>query len=411
VLDQGLVSGSNFLMGVLLARLLPPDQFGAYALAFSCFLLISMLHQALLLEPQKVFGASVYLDSARVYLGTLLWFHATIGFVTLSILSLCAWISHQFGKSVTLPGALAGAALASPCILLFWLLRGAVYVDHAPERAVKASLSYAIFILLGLAVICPSGLLSPFSAFCVMGCGALIASAGLLIRLRPLLRPGGDHHVLERAARQHWKYGCWALGTYLITWINGDIYYPLVSLFGGVAAAGALKALINLGLPVAQVCTGLSQLLLPYVARKYAHDGGSAMGGLALRITFLFSSAAGAYWAVIMLLKVSVFNLLYGGKYIEVSYLLPWVALISIFANALSGPATALRAMQLSQSVFIASCAACVISITVGIPAVRSLGVGGVMPGMVLATFVPLMITAVMLSHKIGKPSPCVKSV
>jgi hypothetical protein len=42
---------------------------------------------------------------------------------------------------------------------------------------------------------------------------------------------------------------------------------------------------------------------------------------------------------------------------------------------------------------------------------VRSLGVGGVMPGMVLATFVPLMITAVMLSHKIGKPSPCVKSV
>ena len=43
VMDQGLVSGSNFLIGVLLARWLAPEQFGAYALAFSLFDRISFL--------------------------------------------------------------------------------------------------------------------------------------------------------------------------------------------------------------------------------------------------------------------------------------------------------------------------------------------------------------------------------
>ena len=58
MLDQGLISGSNFVIGVLLARWLLPAQYGAYALAFSVFLLVSFLHQALLTEPQRVFGPS-----------------------------------------------------------------------------------------------------------------------------------------------------------------------------------------------------------------------------------------------------------------------------------------------------------------------------------------------------------------
>ena len=51
VADQALISGSNFLIGILLARWLPPEQYGAYALAFSAFLLVSLSYQSLLLEP------------------------------------------------------------------------------------------------------------------------------------------------------------------------------------------------------------------------------------------------------------------------------------------------------------------------------------------------------------------------
>src|SRR5437879_1887053 len=51
IVDQGLISGSNFLLGILLARWLVPEQYGAYALAFSLFLLLSFLYHSMLLEP------------------------------------------------------------------------------------------------------------------------------------------------------------------------------------------------------------------------------------------------------------------------------------------------------------------------------------------------------------------------
>src|SRR5258708_31580767 len=56
ILDNGLISGSNFLLGILLAPWLSPDRTSAYALAFSIFILVGFLYQALLLEPLSVFS-------------------------------------------------------------------------------------------------------------------------------------------------------------------------------------------------------------------------------------------------------------------------------------------------------------------------------------------------------------------
>src|SRR6266481_10036339 len=60
ILDQGLISGSNFLIGILLARWLVPAKYGAFSLAFSVFLLLSYVYHALLSEPQGVFSGSAY---------------------------------------------------------------------------------------------------------------------------------------------------------------------------------------------------------------------------------------------------------------------------------------------------------------------------------------------------------------
>ena len=63
IVDQGLISGSNFLIGILLARWLMPEQYGAFALAFSVFLLLSYVYQSFLAEPQAVFSGSAYRGS------------------------------------------------------------------------------------------------------------------------------------------------------------------------------------------------------------------------------------------------------------------------------------------------------------------------------------------------------------
>jgi O-antigen/teichoic acid export membrane protein len=406
VVDQGLMSSSNFLIGVVLARWLAPEQFGAYVLAFSLFLLVSMLQQSLLLEPQRVFGPSVYQSKPREYLGILLWFQAVMGLVVFIILGLSAWMAHELGRSGPVPGALAGAALAAPCILLFWLTRGALYVRNAPEIAVRGSLLYCLLGVLGLLLVFRLGMLSPFTGFAIMGLDALVTSVVLLIQLRPVLKLPTNRLELKLAGEQHWRYGRWALSSSLISWVNGDaVYYLLLTPFAGVAAAGTLKALLNLASPVAQTCTGLSQLFLPHGVRTHAQNGWTGLSSFTLRITGLFAGVAVAYWVIIILLKQPVFLLLYGGKYLGAARLLPWIALGSIFGSALGGPSIALKALQSPDSIFKASAAACVVSLVVGIPATRFFGLSGVMLGLVLATLVPFVITVVLLYRRRENPA------
>lgn len=84
LLDQGLVSGSNFLIAILLARWLNRDAYGAYAMGFSIFILLYGFQNAFLLEPMSVFGPESYPRCLTAYVKKLLGFH----FVLTSLLSM-----------------------------------------------------------------------------------------------------------------------------------------------------------------------------------------------------------------------------------------------------------------------------------------------------------------------------------
>ena len=119
VVDQGLVSGCNFLLSVLLARWLLPEEYGAYALSFSVFLLLAGFHQNLVLSPLSVLGPSVYRHQLRNYLGAMLWIQAAFGIVVSAALAIAAWVSQRILHQPFISNALAGLAISAPCVLLF----------------------------------------------------------------------------------------------------------------------------------------------------------------------------------------------------------------------------------------------------------------------------------------------------
>ena len=144
ILDQGLISfGSNFLVSVLLARWMAPEQYGAYAVAFGIFVLLSLVYQSLVLEPMSVFGASSYRDCLRGYLNSLLWIHLTISGAIILIFGSSAVVAKFFLHSGVLGGALAGVSLASPCVLVFWLARRSFYLELSPARAASGAFIYS----------------------------------------------------------------------------------------------------------------------------------------------------------------------------------------------------------------------------------------------------------------------------
>jgi O-antigen/teichoic acid export membrane protein len=401
IADQGLISGSNFLIGILLARWLIPTQYGAFSLAFSVFLLLSYVYQSLLAEPQAVFSGSTYSRCLRGYFKALLNIQCLVTLFGVVLLGSSAGIVYLSGKAQGLPGALAGVAIASPCILFFWLMRRAYYMNLVPSRAAIGAVLYCLLAISGLFFAYREALISPFSAYLVMAVAALATGLFLLSQISKALPPDlSPAPTAAQAWHKHWDYGRWALAVSVVTWIPYYMYYPLVSAFSGMAQAGQLRALMNLALPIEQSYTALSILFLPYAARVCREKGISSCGPLARKIAMLFVLGALTYWAAMIPLRGIVFHVLYGGRYTEVASLIPYVALGSTLWCAAFGPAILLRAIESPDSIFYARIASSALSLAVGIPATRAFGLWGVVASIIVANFVALMISVYILFQK-----------
>lgn len=405
ILDQGLISGSNFVISILLARWLVPEQYGAYAVAFGIFVLLSLVYQSLVLEPMAVFGGSSYRDCLRGYLRSLLWIHIAISLAIGVVFGASALMAREFAHSSVLAGALAGVTFASPCILFFWLARRTFYLELSASKAAAGAFVYTALSMGGLFVVYHRGLLSPFTAFALMGVAALGTGCYNLVRLRAQLRPSVDAPAVGESWHRHWRYGRWALASCVANWIPAYIYYPLLSSFGGMAQSGQLKALMNFTLPVEQTKAALSLLFLPYAANVLARTGKSSAGSIGIRMTMVSLLVSGPYWAALLLFRHPVFHFLYSGNYSEIAHLLPAVAVGSIFWSACFGPGIALRAMESPASVFTAFALATFLSLLVGVPAAWKFGLSGAIWGTNLADLLSLVIVVVVLRRKItGDP-------
>ena len=75
MIDRGLFSLSNFAINVVLARWLPPHDYGAFTLAYAVFLLLGAAHTSFLSDPMLVFGAGTYRERWPGYVRVLLRAH------------------------------------------------------------------------------------------------------------------------------------------------------------------------------------------------------------------------------------------------------------------------------------------------------------------------------------------------
>jgi O-antigen/teichoic acid export membrane protein len=400
ILEYGLIAGSNFILGFLLARWMTPEQYGAYGLGFSIFLLLSFLYQALLLEPMSVYGGSNYRENLRGYMRTSLKMHNAISVVIFLVFAGAAFVTFELGKSPALAGALAGLTIAAPCIFLFWLGRRGFYLRISPGPAALGAVLYFVLVMAGVFLINRLHILSSFSAFVVMGLAALVCGIVLMFALRRVLEPSTVIPDLRETWRKHWVYGRWALGSSIVGWIPTYLYFSVVSVFAGIAHAGELRALMNLAGPVLQTYAALSMLFLPYASRIQSKEGNAGTYALTWRLTALFTVGAIVYWAAVIPFRTQIFHLLYAGNYSNVANYLPFFAIETIIWSASVGASIVLRAMESPRSMFIANCAASAITFVVGIPATKFFGLWGVVWSIILANSAALAITIVLLRRK-----------
>ncbi len=404
LVDQGLISGANFIVGIVLARHLAPEQYGAYAVAFQVFLFLSVAYSALILEPLSVFGSSVYRDSNREYLGVLLRIHGVVAAVILLGLCACAWVVRLVSPGGELTSALIGVAVAAPCMLLFSLARRGFYVKLSPRQAALGALGYFAVVLGGLLLTFYRGSLSPLSAFLLIATGAGVTAPMMLAGLGFSLKPRAAALRLSEVIQRHWGYGRWALGSAVAIWFSTAIYYPILGSFHGLAETGALQAMSNFSSPVAQAFAAMSLLSLPYAAGLHHQKRSGGTGHLAARLALIYAGGTTLYWLLVVLFRWQIVQTLYAGKYMGIVGLIPWLALGSVLRISATSQAIILRAMHAPALVFVAYGAASAFDVVAGIPLTWAFGLRGAVFGMLLSSAFALLVTLLMLHRRTTSP-------
>jgi O-antigen/teichoic acid export membrane protein len=383
-----LTSSATFGLHILLARWLSPSQYGAFVVGFSIYLFVSSFHNSLILEPMSVVGPSRKQDKLREYISAVVWMHAGLSLVLAFLMATAAWVTA--GHSAAVAVSLAGVAISTPWMLLFWLVRRACYLDTRPSLAFEGSAFYAVLLLGGLAVAARFGAVSIISAFVLLALCSVIASVALAGRLG--LRPSTVFSLalaprVVEAVREHWAYARWCLGSTLVYTLASSIYLPLVSYLSGLETAAAWRAIDNLLLPMSQVLTALGVLLLPWAARS-AMAGMVRLQRVAAWISLVASVVTAAYVLAVLLIGSPLIRLVYHSEfYARFTCMIPFLgAAVLLRAISDTGIGVAVRAAGRPDIVFWGTLAAATSTMTAGIWLVAQYGPLGAAAGWTISS-------------------------
>jgi len=408
IADQGLFAGTNFLINVLLARLMTPAQYGAFATAYAIFLLLGSFYIAVIIEPMLVYGSGKYHERWTRYLGIMFYGHWWLSLVLSGILLVVAWAFQHTGASALLAEASLGLVIALPLILLQWTLRRAFYVKSQPQHAASGGAVYLGAMLVCTGFVAASGILSAFTALLIMAAASFVTCIWFILLLKPRFLKKDDDLSLTIVLKDHAHYGKWSAPTMLLTWIPSNIYYTVLPIAVGLQASGMLRASMNLIMPILHANTAISVLLAPTFVRALKNGGTQRLAQRTKMGLGVFLAMSGTYWLILVVFGSRIIDLLYNGQYndsvnLGILFVMGLIPLTNGFSEIVSG---SLRSMGYLNRIFWMHVVSGAVTLTISMGLLWLGGVGGAYVGLFLASLTAATVAYGMNRHGLKHLKP-----
>jgi len=389
IIEQGIFSGGNFVLSILLARWLLPAEYGVFVIAFTVFLFLSGFYQALILEPMIVIGAAHHRDNLDKYMGVVVYAHWGLSVLFALFILLIAVIMYLMKNAFAFP--FLCLTVATPLILFFWLFRQTCYLQMKPQAALEGSLLYILFLFLGLSILRRQNFLTPLSALAVMSL-ASIGTSLLLWKKLDVAMPNFSWLRIKTDAwsifMENWQYGKWVFGSAFANWLSILIYLPAVGFWVGLSQAGSFKAIQNVMLPLQQTVIVITLLFTSWLSRERQTRGREYLRKNIYRLIKAGSFLSIIYVIVVVLFGPSVIKLLYGpDRYTDFLWLLPFLGVIAFMQSTIRTLGVGLKVLQKSSAIFWAQATGAVFTLTISVYLIMKLGLSGAVIGLLLTTF------------------------
>ncbi len=376
--DQVLISGTNFVTMILLARgLNSASAFGAFVLVHSILLFSNSIQSALVTQPHNVLGVSRFgADYVR-------YTSSTAVNQLVIVLGFSGLVSIAWGISRWQGWGVAPLLLAMVPAVFAWQLQE--FMRRVLYTESRTSMAFAIDIIAyggQTAVITACWWRGVLSGSLALVAIAVASALGALVGLWQLRR-SLDWQFDFSVTKENWHFGKWLAAGYIVgNWFSSQLLIFLAAALLGTWAAGILRAIHTIFGPMRILAQAFSISLPIRLANTLEHRG-----PLAFRqdVTYAFLIAMpllGVYCLLVGLLSGHILTFTFGEKYAGHEYVLMLYAASAFVGYLCIILAATLRATRRTRQIFLCElCATCAV-VPLSAFLIPWLGIHGVVLGM-----------------------------
>jgi O-antigen/teichoic acid export membrane protein len=348
-LDQALVSGTNFLSNILLAKYLGIEEFGIYVIIVLGMLLFTLIFQSLVTVPMmnitpKVSLKNEYLKVVKIQ---------SVGFSLL--LSLLAFLMINLSWIFNKNWDLSDYSLLITLLIFVTLnqdfVRRYFYVKETPKLSFFSDvLRNSLFL---------GGTTALFLFYDItLRKTLLILTIANLSGVIPFYAIYKNLKVNSENFKVHffrnWMFSKWLLASSIIQWVSDNTFMLGAGAFLGATAVGAQKAAQSLFGITHIFFHALDNIVPLKIAIYIKNNDRTSIVKYIVRLIFIGLLVVGVFTLLFLVFKNTLFETIFNKDYLPYTYLLYYIAIFYI-SLALTNPIVYLiKATENTKVLFLA---------------------------------------------------------
>ncbi len=382
VLDQMIVSGSRFLISIVLAKLLGLEEFGVYVLLWTVVTFAAGMQIPITITPMMQLGAGVSDRRSGIFftvsLGFQLFYHlAAIPFVSAGAI----WI--LWGRADIWLLTLAVNAYVI-CYNQYEFFRRFFYTTGQRWRVLFCDIALYLTLALAISAFVTNAEVS-IVAYLLISIIPALALCFLVLRSFPKNRVSKIHALAH--GKKMMRIAVPLMISALGSFVSGHTFIYATALFLGHAEVGGIAAARNLLGPLIILLMALENGITRESVQRYLKDPESLQAFLK-RVTVMWLTVFFLYVVLTSTFSESILSAIYGEDFRQFHSLVLWFGLASLMQLISRVQAVRLRTVGDYQVIKAANLTSMWVSLALAMPLVYGLGLSGAMLSLIIQQFI-----------------------
>lgn len=378
--DQAIVSGTNFLIGIILTRLLGIQEYGRFALLWMVVLFGLSVAQAVITKPLVAIEPKMTESRSKKYTAAVHGLQLLLSLLITLVCIIALSIVSQFDLFVSIDLLTTiSLSVALGLIVLYDYYRKYFFLKEDLLMPLITDGILAFGQLAGIYYLYRSDHLSIAHTLLVIALVYILACAiGFVFNISPSFRTSRLNWVIAR----HYNFSKWLIGTVSLQWLSGNFFIIAAGGILGAAAVGAVRIAQNVIGLTHVIFLAMENIIPVKAAQAFRKGGEKQLFGFLKKVGFQVGWAILFILILVAFLAPHILEFLYGAAYVPYAYILIGFCIIYLMVYVGYPLRFALRTLEITKPIFWAYVVSAIFSLVSASYMIQYWGIYGLLCGL-----------------------------